>query len=360
MDKLQAARIRIDEIDLQLVRLIEERLNLTRQVAQYKIDHQMEVFQPAREQVVLEKVVDHLQDKSYSNDLQSLYQHIMNISKAKQLLFIPKPIIHNTQGSSGYFGEPYSYSYLAHQALFEQEGYSYLRFKQAFQALENKEIDALVVPLENAITGLVLEVIDGLQHLPFYITQEYYLNIDHVLVGLESASLEDIVTVYSHPQALSQCNEYLSLMNWRTQAEFSTSESAHFVKQSNQKQFAAIASREAGQAYGLKVLAQEIQNHSNNQTRFVVLKREPSFVHSSKVSIMFSLDNHSGTLATILNKFKDASINLIKIESRPSHQSNWEYYSIVDFEGDISDPKIKALIDQIKHMCIFYKFLGAF
>ena len=178
---------------------------------------------------------------------------------------------------------------------------------------------------------------------------------------LNCGKVEDIETVYSHPQALGQCSDFIQNKKLKTVPTYDTAGSVKIIKEMNDIHFAAIASNNAGNLYNIPIVKQGIENNPNNYTRFLIFSKENSIEGTKdKTSIIFSVKHEPGALHQILKEFNDNDINLTKIESRPNKNKNWEYNFFVDFLGHYSNSKIKSVLDIISKNTIFLKIIGSY
>ena len=229
-------------------------------------------------------------------------------------------------------------------------------------ALRNTEEDATnysILPVENSIEGTVGQSIDAITQSNLNSIGEIYLKVEHCLIG--AGKLEDIETVYSHPQALGQCSEFIQNNKLKTVPTYDTAGSVKIVKEMNDIHSASIASKYAGMLYDMSVLKQGIENNPNNYTRFLIFSKANSTEETNdKTSIIFSVKHEPGALYQILKEFNDNNINLTKIESRPNKNKNWEYNFFVDFSGHFSNSKIKSVLDKISENTLFLKVIGSY
>lgn len=229
-------------------------------------------------------------------------------------------------------------------------------------ALVNNEVEEAIVPIENSIQGSVLETVDNLlENENIYIKQEEILNIKHYLLAKEQLGKDYIKEIYSHPQALAQCKNYLknNYPDVTKQPMPSTAFAAETV--SKMENVACIANGECANVYNLKILDQNIQDTKNNQTRFIVLTlKEDTQTDNTKTSILFTTKHKPGALYKILGLFNIFDVNLTKIESRPAKTALGEYIFWVDFEGDAKQESMKVLIQQIQKYCSYFRILGSY
>lgn len=218
-----------------------------------------------------------------------------------------------------------------------------------------------VVPVENSQAGSINDTYDLLLKYDLIIYGEAQLRISHCLMALAGETLTSIRRVYSHPQALAQCEEFLSKLNIEIIPTYDTAGSAKMIKEQGLRQCAAVASRRAAQSYGLETLAANIETNPRNYTRFLAISRERAkHAARNKTSIIFATQNIPGALYSCLGAFATRQINLTKLESRPSRDRPWEYIFYADFEGHMDDaPCAEALADLHKYTSMI-KILGSY
>lgn len=257
-------------------------------------------------------------------------------------------------------GERGAYSEEAARAFFGRdiETVPAASFALALDRTASGETDHTMLPVENSIEGSVGESYDLLHLTPLKVTGEIYHRIEHCLIG--SGSLEEVDSVYSHPQALGQCRSFLLRHGVKPVPTYDTAGSVSIVKEMRRRDAACIASRGASAIYGLPVILTGIADNSENFTRFLVLSREPhEGCRPCKTSIIFSVRHEPGALYRVLAKFQAHGINMTKIESRPKAETRWEYNFFVDFEG-AQDGDILDMLDQMRQDAIFVKVLGTY
>ena len=224
--------------------------------------------------------------------------------------------------------------------------------------IENKT-EFSVLPVENSLEGSVGESYDLLYSTPLNTIGEYYLRIEHCLIGI--GELNEIEIVYSHPQALGQCRKFIEKHGMKTVPTYDTAGSVKIIKEINKKNVACIASKIASEIYNMPIIAEEIADNLNNYTRFLILSKDSKQeTKKDKTSIIFSIKHEPGSLYRIIDNFHKYNVNLTKIESRPNKTSTWEYIFYVDFEGHIENLQIKEMIEKIKKDTIFMKILGSY
>ncbi|HJU59734.1 MAG TPA: prephenate dehydratase [Nitrososphaeraceae archaeon] len=233
-------------------------------------------------------------------------------------------------------------------------------FHDVFETVINDLNDLAVVPIENSIEGSVNETYDLLLQDQIYISGEIFQRINHCLIV--NKDYKKIMNVYSHPQALGQCRNYIESKKLEPIPMYDTAGAVKFIKENKMIRSAAIASRRAAEIYEMEILEEGIEDKKNNFTRFFVLSKQPLTKPSGKdrTSIIFSLEHKPGSLYNILKEFSQQNLNLTKIESRPTKETPWEYYFYVDFDGHYNDEKVMLTLNRIKIQTKFFKLLGSY
>jgi len=264
----------------------------------------------------------------------------------------------------GFQGESGSYSEAAARIQYPDPNYSFIpfrSFRELFECVENSTVDLAVVPIENSTEGSVNETYDLLVEKPLYVIGEIYQKIHHCLIINKNSSPDEISVIYSHPQALAQCRKYIQNRHLESVPMYDTAGSVKFIKETHNAGAAAIASKHAAQIYDMKVVEEDIEDNSNNFTRFLIISKiYDSNADDNKISIIFSIPHTPGSLYSILQEFALRNINLTKIESRPTKNIPWEYYFFVDLEGNVNDDKISTSLLSVKTATIFFKLLGSY
>ncbi len=263
-----------------------------------------------------------------------------------------------------YAGEPGSFSHKAAIQFFGEDKpmKNLSSFKEVFSSLAEGKYLWGVVPLENSLTGSIHVNYDLLMAYDLKIVGELTLRIVHNLIGLEGTTLEDIKTVYSHPQVFEQCKEFLdNYPNWDLVACKDTATAVKRVVEKNDKSSAAIASAEAARIFKMHIIKEGIETHPQNFTRFVIISSQSyNGDLKDKSSIIFSVSDRPGALYQVLKVFADHNINLVKLESRPIHGRPWEYLFYADVEADFDSEVYRQVIDEIKEKTEFFKYLGSY
>ena len=373
-------RVRIDEIDREITKLFEERMDVVLNVARYKMENNLPIFNRDREDEVIEKNIGYLKNKDYSGELKEFYNDLMevsrhlqsrkmqesekikNIEKLKRTKNVNKNDYTNKKigffGVSGSFTEEGMFKYFGDV----KEPKAYDEFEDVFLAVKNGEIDYGVVPIENSSTGAIAQVYDLLYKYDFYIVGEQCVKVDQNIIGVKGTTLDDIKEVYSHPQPFAQSTEFLKCHpEWKLIPFHSTSVSAKLVSDLKEKSKVAIASRRAAKLYDLDIIEENINNQSQNTTRFIIISKNLETDEScNKVSVVFSIDDKAGTLYKLISYFAENNINMIKIESRPMEEMTWHYFLYVDFDGNIENQEVITALNLIKENSPYFKLLGGY
>ncbi|MBC8251130.1 MAG: prephenate dehydratase [Candidatus Nitrosopelagicus sp.] len=232
-------------------------------------------------------------------------------------------------------------------------------FEVALKRTEDGQSDYSILPVENSIEGTVGQSIDAITNTDLHSVGEIYLKVEHCLIS--TGKLEEIETVYSHPQALGQCSDFIQTKKLKTVPTYDTAGSVKIIKEMNDARCASIASMGAGDLYEVPVIKQGIENNSNNYTRFLIFSKDNSAeTKNDKTSIIFSVKHEPGALYQILKEFNSNEINLTKIESRPDKNTNWEYNFFVDFIGHFSNARIGSVLNKISENTVFLKVIGSY
>jgi len=258
-------------------------------------------------------------------------------------------------------GERGAYSEAAARSFFNEEieTIPLVTFAEVLENTSNDKTEYAILPVENSLEGSVGESYDLLYSTSLNATGEIYHRIEHCLIGI--GKLEEVDTVYSHPQALGQCRKFIEQHNMKTIPAYDTAGSVKIVKELNKKNCASIASKAAATIYNMPIISENIANNLNNYTRFLVLSKEKSpETGNDKTSIIFSIKHEPGSLHKIIENFHKNNVNLTKIESRPTKENMWEYNFYVDFEGHQKNAQISEMLDKIKQETLFMKVLGSY
>ncbi len=348
---LRDLRKHIDKLDLQILELVNKRASLAADIGKVKNDHGTEVFSPAREEEVLQNVLQANKGPLEAHAVRSIFREIMSGSRALQKTL-----------KVAFLGPEYSWSHLAAVERFGQ-AVEFMRvgsIAAVFEEVNRSHADFGVVPLENSTDGRVADTLDMFMRLPqLRICAEVRLPIHHNLMA--NCEQQEIRRVYSKPQALSQCRNWLSknVPHASLHEVASTATAAELAQR--EPGAAAVASRQAAVRYGLRILFSDIEDSPNNETRFAVIGTQdcPRSGHD-KTAVMFKIPHHPGSLVDALGVFKQSKLNLTWIESFPARSPHSEYVFFVDFEGHAEDPKVKRTLTLLQEHCEQLYVLGSY
>ena len=370
---LTELRGQIDEIDSSIVDLYEKRMDISRQVAEYKIENGKQVFDKAREEEKIRKVKSLTHNDFNSHGIEELFEQIMSMSRKLQyqllsergslnkLPFIQVDQLETEKARVVFQGAEGAYSQAAmHQYFGDRiDSFHVDTFRDAMIAIDEGSADYAVLPIENSTAGIVSEIYDLLVEFENYIVGEQILKIEHCLLGVPGTKISDIQTVYSHPQSLMQSSRFLGGHSWQQISMPNNAFAARKVAEDRLKTQAAIASEYAGKVYGLEVLQKPVNNVSNNSTRFIIVTNQKIFKkNAKKISICFEVPHESGSLYHMLSHFIYNHLNLTKIESRPIEGRTWEYRFFLDFEGNLEDSAVKNALRGLREEASNMKILG--
>ncbi len=373
MDLLEL-RGEIDKIDKEIVSLYEKRMEISKQVAEYKIETGKKVFDKAREEEKLTALKNMTHNEFNRHGIVELFEQIMSMSRKLQyqllsekgalgkLPFIGVETLDTQRARVVFQGAEGAYSQAAMKQYFGEEISSFHvdTFRDAMSAIDEGSADFAVLPIENSTAGIVSEIYDLLVEFENYIVGEQVIRIEHCLMGLPGAKKEDIRTVYSHPQSLMQSARYLNEhAGWRQISMQNNAFAAQKVKEDGDKSQAAIASAYAAEAYGLEILERGVNQSSSNSTRFIIVTNQKIFrKDAGKVSICFEVPHESGSLYHMLSHFIYNNLNMNRIESRPIEDRNWEYRFFIDFDGNLADSAVKNALRGLRDEARNMKILG--
>lgn len=373
MDLLKL-REELDRIDEQIVRLYEERMEISSQVADYKIQTGRKVLDKTREEEKLRAVRALTHNDFNARGVQELFEQIISMSRklqynklAEQGAQAKLPFIGvdelDTAGVRVVFqGAEGAYSHMAMLRYFGEDVNCFHvdTFRDAMCAIEEGSADYAVLPIENSTAGIVSEIYDLLVEYENYIVGEQIIKIEHCLIGLPGTDLGQIKTVFSHPQSLMQSARYLNAHDgWSQISMQNNAFAARKVSEDKDMTQAAIASEQAAKIYGLEILERGVNQSETNSTRFIIVTNQKIFKKDAgKVSICLEVPHESGSLYHMLSHFIYNDLNMTKIESRPIEGRNWEYRFFIDFEGNLADGAVKNALRGLREEARNMKILG--
>ena len=347
---LEDLRKRIDELDREIVELLNERAHVVIEIGKLKNKTGGQIYAPDREKKVFERITKANKGPLPDKCLMAVWRELMSGS-----FFLERPL------RIGYLGPGGSFSHTAAMLKFGQsvEYESVADIRSIFDEVSKGHCDLGLVPIENTTGGGVIETLDALVDSDVKVCAEVLMAIHHNL--LAKCSLEEIEKVYSKPEIFAQCRNWLSatFKEAKTIPVASSARAAEMAK--DEPGAAAIGSVVAAELYGLKVICENIEDITNNITRFLIISREDAKpTGEDKTAILFSTAHKAGALADVLEVFKRCEINLTNIESRPSKKRQWEYYFFMDFLGHRTEENIQKALDETRKHCLQLSVLGSF
>ena len=379
MEDILTLRAEINAIDREIVRLFQARMDVSRRVGLYKIDKGLPVLDEKREAELLEEKVKMLSNKNLEEDTKALFETIMDRSRRLQGAMVPmlaekedclricKNLIHmKSSDTSGkqiiYQGQPGAYGEVASMSYFGENcaRTNMKSWEGVFRAVKEGFGDYGVVPVENSSTGAINAAYDLLGKFNCYIVGEVQVPVNHCLMAGKDATVGSIETVYSHEQGFLQCKNFLEEHpKWQQIETTNTALSAKLVAQSPENSIAAIASVRAAELYDLQILRTYINDNPSNYTRFIIVARTPMISDTAdKISVTFSVNHTKGSLCRILQVFASEGLNLLKLESRPDTQINWEYQFFADYTGNLGEKSMEHAIGQLIEATETFRILG--
>ncbi len=370
---LEQIREEITALDNELVALLARRRNLSIEVAKSKIGTTKPVRDQAREQLLLQRLIK--QGKQHQLDAQyvtQIFHSIIEDSVLYQQAYLQKltnPESTQPTARVTFLGSKGSYSHLATRNYFSRKQTQVVEmscssFKDIISQVEKGNADYGVLPIENTSSGSINEVYDLLQHTRLSIVGEITLPIEHCLLTAVNTRLEDIDTLYSHPQPHQQCSEFVhDLGNVSQEYCSSTADAMALVADKQESNIAAIGNASSGALYGLQVLKTNIANQDENYTRFIVVARKAVDVTPlvpAKTTLIMSTDQKPGSLVECLLVLRNQHINMAKLESRPVMGNPWEEMFYLDVEGNIKSEQMQQAMDELTRLTRTIKVLGCY
>lgn len=343
---LKEIRNSIDRIDQQLLVLIRQRMEYALQAGKHKND----VHDPSREESVLHNVTGKASPLLEQRFIRYLYEKIISESKELQ---------HRGLKLVGFQGEHGAWSEIAvHTLGSDMVPIPCMEFGDVFAGVANHDFEFGLVPIENSIEGSVTEVNDLLVETDLNIVGEAVIPIHHNLLALPGTNHQEIRSVYSHPQALGQCRAFLSRNKLEPRPFYDTAGAARWLAHEQQQSAGVIASRLAAELHGLEVIKENIEDHPQNATRFVLLSSQSHIGPGNKCTIAFSTQHRVGALFDVLRIFAESKINLTRIESRPIRKNPGAFAFLLDFQGKPDNPTVVQTLQRVQRATMMFKNLG--
>ena len=361
MNELEMARKQINEIDKEMARLFEKRMQAASYVANYKKEHGLSILDTSRENEVIKNNLLNIEDETIKEYYVEFLKNNMKISRDYQSRL-------NNGVKVAYSGVEGAFAYIAAKKMYpEAILVPYPDFESAYRATENGECDVSVLPIENSYAGDVSTVMDLLFSGTLYVNQVHDLEINHCLMAPKGATLENIKTVMSHPQALAQCQGYIDKHNFDQISMQNTALAAKRVKEEGNLTVAAIASDETARIFGLEILESKINESRTNTTRFVSFSRTQSLLENDgkrhqneHFMLVFTVKNEAGSLAKTIDIIGAHRYNMRNLRSRPMKELLWSYYFFVEADGNVNTPNGRDMLRELSATCDNLKLVGTY
>ena len=357
-NKLDKARKIINDVDARMRELFIERMRAAELVAEYKMERGLPIYDPIREDEVIRRNCEMVEDESIRSYYVNFLKNNMAVSRSYQAKILGGMKV-------AYSGVEGAFAHIATEKLYPTATkVSYPDFASAYRAVEDGECDIAVIPVENSYNGEVGQVIDLMFSGTLYVNGMYELPVSQDLLGIEGASINDVKTVISHPQALGQCASYIKNHGFTAEEYENTALAAKHVAELGDPTVAAIASAEAAEIFGLTVLDHDINASRSNTTRFAVFSRVPNKRISAEPGIhsvlLFTVRNEAGALARAIDVIGSHGYNMRSLRSRPMKELLWQYYFYVEIEGSIQSEVGQTMMEELGEFCDRLKFAGTY
>ena len=360
-NKLAEARKIINEVDKQMAELFCRRMEASKLVVEHKMEYGLPILDRIREEEVIKKNSEYLEGQP--EEVKSCYVNFLRETMAVSRHYQSRIMSGMKVAFSGVEG---AFASIAAGKIFPTATrVAYGNFQDAYASVVNGECDVAVLPMENSSAGEVGQVVDLLFSGPLYVNKTFDLAVVHDLLVVPGTKLEEIETVVSHPQALSQCMPYIRAHGWSEREYVNTALAAEYVAKKGKKNLAAIASEDAAEIYGLEVLASRINDASNNTTRFAVIspvrnKAPQNRGMDMSFILMFTVRNEAGSLARAIDIIGRRGFNMQSLRSRPMKELLWQYYFYLELEGNVDSPDGIEMMKELSTCCDQLKIIGSY
>ena len=377
MREIEELRLEIDGIDKEILELFKKRMEVSGDIAAYKSEKGLPVYDPVREREKLigisKEVPEELRDSSVA-----LFRMLFELSKSRQAELLgnsgtladevmkaieetpklfPESALVACQGVEG------ANSQLAAERIFRlPEIFWFSSFDAVFSAIEKGLCRYGVIPVENSTAGSVNAVYDLMMKHNFRIVRSVRLKIDHDLLAKPGTGIGDIREIFSHAQAIAQCSEFLqSHPEIRVTPCENTAAAAKMVAESGRRDIAALSSRSCADIYALEAVEESVQNTGNNYTRFICISKEGEiYPGADHTSLLLTLAHRPGSLCSVLTRFYALGININKLESRPIPSRNFEFMFYFDLETSVYSPAFRKMLTEVPPLCESFMYLGSY
>ena len=354
-NQLEQARQTIDEVDAEMAALFVKRMRAAETVYAHKKAVGLPILDEAREAAVISRNTERIEDEILKGYYIDFLKHVMSVSRAYQYRL-------QSGLKVAYSGVEGAFAHIAAGRIFPESHRIACRdFKAAYDSVVSGENDVAVLPIENSYAGEVGQTIDLIFSGNLFINGIYELEIRQNLLGIPGSRVEDIRKVISHPQALSQCHEYIRSRDLETEIAGNTAVAAQHVARTQDKHLGAIASRETAELYALQVLQPDINRSAENTTRFAVLSRVRAASASLSNSVlMFTVKHEAGSLAQAISIIGKYGYNMTALRSRPLRKHSWQYYFYIEIDGSTDTEEGRRMLQELNAVCDKLKVAGTF
>ncbi len=354
-NKLEQAREIINKVDSQMAELFVQRMRAAEMVYEHKKEYGLPILDQKREDAIIEQNSALIEDPVLKEYYIDYLKHLMGVSRAYQYRM-------QNGLKVAYSGVEGAFAHIAAGRIFPKGNrVAFTDFKAAYNSVVSGQSDVAVLPIENSYAGEVGQTLDLIFSGNLYINGIYELEIHQNLLGVKGATIDDIKKVTSHPQALSQCHDYINMRGLKTEEANNTALAAKSVADANDKSFAAIASVETAELYGLKVIEANINKSSENTTRFAVVSKvcanSPAL---SSTVLMLTVKHEAGSLANAVSIIGKYGYNMTALRSRPMKKHSWQYYFYIEIDGTVNGQNGKIMLDELNKVCDIVKVAGTF
>ncbi|MBR6740831.1 MAG: chorismate mutase [Clostridia bacterium] len=354
-NKLEQAREIINQVDAEMAELFVKRMRAAELVYEHKKEFGLPILDSKREEAVVEKNSALVEDEVLKGYYIEYLKQVMAVSRAYQYRMQSGLRI-------AYSGVEGAFAHIAAGRIFpEGNRISYGDFKAAYNSVADGECDVAVLPIENSYAGEVGQTLDLIFSGTLHVNGIYELEIHQNLLGVPGATVEDIRRVTSHPQALSQCHDYIEMRGFQTEEANNTALAAKTVAEAGERSYGAIASVETAELYGLKVIEANINKSGENTTRFAVLSRVPANAPAlSSTVLMLTVKHEAGSLANAIGIIGKYGYNMTALRSRPMKRHSWQYYFYIEIDGTVDSENGKSMLKELGKVCDRLKVAGSF
>ena len=376
--ELEEIRNEIDSIDNELVSLFIRRMNCSAKVAEYKKENNLPVLDASRERALMNKISE-LSGEEFEEYSRTLYSTILSLSRSYQhkatneSSALYKEITDALNSTPKLFperaavacqGVEGAYSQIAAERLFSAPNIVFFsNWEKVFSAIEAGMCRYGVIPIENSTAGSVKRVYDLMISKNFKIVRSVRVKIDHCLLAKKGTKLSDITEIFSHEQAINQCSSFLASLGNKVKitAVENTARAAQIVAESERNDIASLSSHSCGALYSLETLVSSVQDNGNNHTRFICITNKTEiYPGADRTSLMIVAPHKPGSLYKILSRFNALGINLLKLESRPIPDRDFEFAFYFDLESSVYSPRLASLLAELERECDEFTYLGSY